>query len=49
VLQIRCFYNEALIFDNTAGKAELIAQKTLVNDIEVIHKIKFYKLKNNES
>lgn len=41
--------NEALIFDNTAVKAELIAQKTLGNDIEVINKIKFDKLKNNES
>lgn len=41
--------NEALIFDNTAVKAELIAQKTLGNDIEVKDKIKFDKLKNNES
>lgn len=39
--------NEALIFDNTAVKAELIAQKTLGNNIEVIDEIKFDKLKNN--
>jgi len=41
--------SEALIFDNTAVKAELIAQKTLGNDIEVINKIKFDKLKKNQS
>lgn len=41
--------NEALIFDNTAVKAELIAQKTLGNDIEVINEIKFDKLKNDQS
>ncbi|MBO9584386.1 MAG: zeta toxin family protein [Flavobacterium sp.] len=41
--------NEALIFDNTAVKAELIAQKTLGNDIEVINEIKFDKLKNDRS
>lgn len=41
--------NEALIFDNTAVKAELIAQKTLGNDIEVINEIKFDKLKKNQS
>ncbi len=41
--------NEALIFDNTAVKAELIAQKTLGNDIEVVNEIKFDKLKKNQS
>ena len=41
--------NEALIFDNTAVKAELIAQKTLGNDIEVINEIKFDKLTKNQS
>ncbi|PBJ05426.1 zeta toxin family protein [Flavobacterium sp. ACN6] len=39
--------NEALIFDNTAVKAELIAQKTLGNPIEIINKIKLDKIKNN--
>lgn len=39
--------NEALIFDNTNIKAELMAQKTLGNDIEIINKIKFDKLKND--
>ena len=41
--------NEALIFDNTVVKAELIAQKTLGNDIEVINEIKFDKLTKNQS
>ena len=41
--------SEALIFDNTAVKAELIAQKTLGNEIEVINKIKFDKLTKNQS
>jgi predicted ABC-type ATPase len=41
--------NEALIFDNTAVKAELIAQKILGYDIEIKNKIKFDKLKNRET
>lgn len=37
--------DEAMIFDNTNAKAELIAQKTLGNTIEILNKIKFDKLK----
>lgn len=37
--------DEAMIFDNTNAKAELIAQKTLGNAIEILNKIKFDKLK----
>jgi predicted ABC-type ATPase len=37
--------NEAMIFDNTNAKTELIAQKTLGNTIEILNKIKFDKLK----
>lgn len=39
--------NEALIFDNTTVKAELIAQKTVGSPIEIINKSKLDKLKNN--
>ncbi len=39
--------NEVLIFDNTAVKAESIAQKILGSDIEIKDKIKFDKLKNS--
>lgn len=41
--------DEALIFDNTGVKAELIAQKILGYDIEINNKIKFDKLKNRET
>jgi len=41
--------DEALIFDNTGVKAELIAQKILGYDIEIKNKIKFDKLKNRET
>lgn len=41
--------DEALIFDNTGVKAELIAQKILGCDIEINNKIKFDKLKNRET
>ncbi|MFV8327820.1 zeta toxin family protein [Flavobacterium sp. ZS1P14] len=41
--------DEALIFDNTAVKAELVAQKILGYDIEIKNKIKFDKLKNSET
>ncbi|OUL59854.1 zeta toxin, partial [Flavobacterium sp. AJR] len=37
--------NEAMIFDNTNAKAELIAQKTFGNTIEILNRIKFNKLK----
>lgn len=40
--------NEALIFDNTAVKAELIAQKILGSEIEIINETKFNKLKNTK-
>lgn len=39
--------NEAMVFDNTNARAELIAYKTLDNTIEILNKIKFDKLKNN--
>ena len=43
--------NEAMIFDNSAGMPELIAEKTLKTAIDVIDNIKFDKLKKyyNES
>ncbi len=43
--------NEAMIFDNSAGKPELIAEKTLETAIDVIDSIKVDKLKKyyNES
>ena len=41
--------DEALIFDNTNSKAELIAEKTLDNNIEILDSIKFEKLKNSET
>lgn len=41
--------DEALIFDNTGVKTELIAQKILGYDIEINNKIKFDKLKNIET
>ncbi|MEO8533420.1 MAG: zeta toxin family protein [Flavobacterium sp.] len=39
--------NEAMIFDNTSVRAELIAKKTFGQDIDIINKIKFGKLKNS--
>lgn len=43
--------NEAMIFDNSGGKSELIAEKVLESDIDIINNIKFDKLKKyyNES
>lgn len=43
--------NEAMIFDNSVGKPDLLAEKTLDTDIDVINEIKFDKLKTyyNES
>ncbi|MDP2162138.1 MAG: zeta toxin family protein [Flavobacterium sp.] len=43
--------NEAMIFDNSGGKPELIAEKVLESDIDIINNIKFDKLKKyyNES
>lgn len=40
---------EAIIFDNTTSKAELIAKKTLGNNIEIEDNIKFEKLKNSQT
>lgn len=43
--------DEAMIFDNSGGKPELIAEKVLESDIDIINNIKFEKLKKyyNES
>jgi hypothetical protein len=35
-----------MIFDNSEGKHDLIAKKTLETEIEIINEIKFIKLKN---
>jgi predicted ABC-type ATPase len=37
--------DEAMIFDNSGGKPELIAEKTLVTEIDITNKIKFDELK----
>jgi hypothetical protein len=34
-----------MIFDNSGGKPELIAEKTLKTEIKIVSKIKFDKLK----
>lgn len=43
--------NEAMIFDNSEGKPELVAEKTLETEIDIIDSVKFDKLKQyyNES
>jgi predicted ABC-type ATPase len=38
--------DEAMIFDNSEGKHDLIAEKILNSEIDVLNKIKFEKLKN---
>lgn len=38
--------DEAMIFDNSYGKPELIAEKTLESEITVLNEIKFNNLKN---
>jgi len=38
--------DELMIFDNSEGKHDLIAKKTLETEIEIINAIKFIKLKN---
>lgn len=38
--------DEVMIFDNSEGKHELIAEKTLDSKIDVLNQIKFGKLKN---
>ena len=35
-----------MIFDNSGGKPELIAEKTLESEITILNKNKFDKLKN---
>ena len=35
-----------MIFDNSEGKHDLIAEKTLQTEIEIFNEIKFNKLKN---
>ena len=37
--------DEVMIFDNSGGKPELIAEKTLQSEIDIINEIKFDKLK----
>lgn len=37
--------DEVMIFDNSGGKPELIAEKTLDSDIAIINEVKFDKLK----
>src|SRR5688572_26027170 len=38
--------DEAMIFDNSEGKPELIAKKTLTSEVDILNEIKFSKLKN---
>lgn len=38
--------DEVMIFDNSEGKYDLIAQKTLEAEIDIFNEIKFKKLKN---
>lgn len=37
--------DEVMIFDNSGGKPELIAEKTLETEINILNEIKFDKLK----
>lgn len=37
--------NEVMIFDNSGGKPELIAEKTLDSEINILNELKFNKLK----
>jgi len=38
--------DEAMIFDNSEGKPDLIAKKTLTSEVDILNEIKFSKLKN---
>lgn len=38
--------DEVMIFDNSGGKPELIAEKTLESEVNILNEIKFNKLKN---
>ena len=40
--------DEVMIFDNSEGKHDLIAEKTIESDIEVLNKVKFNQLKSYE-
>lgn len=35
----------AVIFDNSYGKPELIAQQTVNNELQIVNELKFYELK----
>ncbi|WP_202703471.1 zeta toxin family protein [Flavobacterium sp. UGB4466] len=39
--------DEVMIFDNSVGKPELIAEKNLESEIDILNKIKFNKLKQH--
>lgn len=39
--------DEVLIYDNSGGKPELIAEKTLESEITILNEVKFNKLKKN--
>ena len=39
--------DEIMIFDNSEGKHDLIAEKTIESEIEVLNKVKFNQLKSN--
>lgn len=39
--------DEAMIFDNSEGKHDLIVEKTLNSEIDVLNEIKLNQLKNN--
>ena len=38
--------DEVMIFDNSGGKPELIAEKTFESEVNILNEIKFNKLKN---
>jgi predicted ABC-type ATPase len=38
--------NEVLIYDNSEGKPELIAEKTIDTEITILNEFKYNKLKN---
>jgi predicted ABC-type ATPase len=38
--------DEIMIFDNSEGKHDLIAEKTMESEIEVLNKVKFNQLKS---
>lgn len=38
--------DDVLIYDNSEGRPDLIAQKTLMSEIEILNEIKFSKIKH---